>query len=267
MSACVRFSNDTSLGTDGFILNPFNGNTIEVYDQQTSEYVGTTVPNSGLSGIVSSCYINDMATQSMPYNIVHYAFLKMNSSGSLYINWLPTNLAGTQLSPSGYQQDIHTGEGHLIGMAIRLHGSEIQGGASSQLLISYYNRGQCSFSTTPIGTVSSGGGWHLVGSPVQLLIWEDDWPLTVAQLNLTGTTINSSMQASIFCSNQSGVISQVYGAATNAVPGNPYMATLCFPGSPIVPGFYSYQVALQVNVGQVTLGAALNSTLIVHGKF
>lgn len=264
MSADVRFHNDTSLGLNGFRLGPKNGNAIRVWSPSASAIVTYNVPNAGIQGVVSNCVIDDVAGQSMPYDIIHVAFLKLDASGNPYINWLPWSLAGTGLSSEGFTTDLRTGHGHIVGMAIRKTGREIQGDARSQLLVSYYWRGTSDFSIVPAGSVAAGAGWVNVGLPIENLIWEDDMPTGMASLNFTGTVVNASLQAQVLLN---GVNLGMATAANNAVVGKPYSGTIKIPFNAANPGFYSLQLQLQTDAGLVTLGAALNSMFTVTGKF
>lgn len=266
MSADVRFHNHTGLGLNGFRLSPHNGDAIRVYDPSAAGWVTKhlVITSPGVvEGVVSSCFIDDVAGQSMPYDIIHIAFLKMDGSGNLYINWLPWNLAGTQHGPEGFYVDQRTGRSHIVGMAIRKTGREIQGDYKSELLLSYYNRGTSDFSVIPAGSVAV-GGWTNIGPPIELLIWEDDMPTGMASLNFTGSVVNASLQAQVLVN---GINLGLVTAASNAVIGKPYSGTIKIPFNAANPGFYSLQLQLQTDAGLVTLGAALNSMFTVTGKF
>lgn len=265
IAADVRFHNNTLLGLNGFRLAPHNGNKIDVYDPTTAAWVTVAIPNGGINGVVSSTYIDDVAAQSMPYDVIHIAYLKMDGSGNLYVNWLPWPIASYIQGSGGFFVDARTGNGHLIGMAIRKNdGREIQGDARSELLLSYYNRGQSDFTIIPAGTVAAGAGWVNVGLPIELLVWADDMPTGFASLNFTGAGTNASLQAQVLIN---GVNYGYATAQTNAVPGNPYPGTIKIPFNAGFPGFYVLQLQLQTNIGSVTLGAALNSVFSVSGKF
>lgn len=267
MSADVRFHNHVPLGLNGFRLSPHNGNAIRVWDPTAAAWVtrNLVITSPGvIEGVVSNCYIDDVPGQNMPYNIVHEAYLKMDMSGALYVNYLPWSLAGHIHGPEGFYVDVRTGKGHLVGMVIRKSGREIQGDAWSELLVTYYNRGQSDFTVIPAGTVSAGAGWVNVGLPIEIVIWEDDMPTGTAVLNFTGTGSNASLQAQVLVN---GANNGYATAATNASPGNPYPGLIKIPFNAGPPGFYSLQLQLQTNVGNVTLGAALNSVFSITGKF
>lgn len=266
MTADVRFSNNTTLGLNGFTLWPHNGNTIRAYDPTAAAWITVIVPNTGISGVVSSCYIDDVPAQNMPYNTIHIAFLKIDASGNRYINWLTWAQAGLVHGPEGFFVDARYQKGHVIGMAIRVPTFEIQGQYNSEYLLSYYNRGECSFFSVPAGSVAAGTPWQPVGVPVQLLVWADDWPKISATLNATCTVANASLQA-VLAVNGS-IAGGAFGSNTsNATIGNPCPINIDFPTPPINPGYYSYQLHIQTNAGTMTLGAALNSIVNVHGKF
>lgn len=259
--ADVRFSNNTNLGLNGFTLWPYNGNEILVFDQGTSKWVIAHVPNGGVGGVVNACCINGVQGQDMPYYQVHIAYLKKSTAGLLYIDWL--NWVGWVISSEGIPVDAPTQQGHLVGMAIRVHNYEIQGQYNSEYLISYYNRGRCSFFSQPAGSVNAGAGWQPVGEPVEVLVWADDFPHVSAQLNMTGSKRDASLQGAVSVNG----VRTGFTAATNASPGNPYSGPIAVPTPPLSPGFYKYQVELQASAGDVTLGAALNSVLNVYGSF
>lgn len=266
-AADVRFSNAGALGLNGFYLHPHNGNTIRVWDPRVPGWTTVALPpavapNWSISGVVSDCYINDIPHQSLPYNVIYFAYLKMDANGVLYINWLS---AGSVEGPEGFRVDVVTATGHLVGMAIRRPGVEIQGQYNSELLVSWYNRGEASFFSIPAGSVSASQGWQPVGAPVELLIWEDEWPVIVAALTITGTAMGASMQAAIVPNGS--IPAAAFGAATNLAPGKPHSVVITYPGAPVNPGFYTYQIYMQTDAGVVTLGAALNSSLNVHSKF
>ena len=266
MSADVRFHNDTTLGLNGFRLSPHNGNAIRAYDPTAAAWVTLNVPNGGYQGVVSSCFIDDVAAQSMPYNVPHLAFLKINAGGTPYVNWLTWAQAGYVHGPEGFYVDARTQRGHILGMAIRVPTYEIQGQYNSEYLISYYNRGEGSFFSIPAGSVVAGAGWQPVGPPVELLCWADDFPDIAVTLNATCTAANASLQAALVANGNFPAGS--FGANTsNAIIGNPAPINITVPTPPITPGFYSYQLHIQTNAGTMTLGAALNSVINVHGKF
>lgn len=273
IAADVRFHNHTPLGLNGFRLSPHNGNAIRVYDPTAATWVTKNLvitSPSVIEGVVSNCYIDDVSGQSMPYNIEHLAFLKMDVSGNMYVNWLPMKNGGGAIinyydhGPEGFYVDHKTGHGHLIGMAIRKTGREIQGDARSELLITWYNRGGSDFTVIPAGTVAAGAGWVAIGNPIEILVWEDDMPTGTAVLNFTGTAVGASLQGNV---EVNGVNNGYSTASTNASPGNPYPGLIKIPFNAGVPGFYSLQLKIQTNAGNVTLGAALNSVFSLSGKF
>lgn len=281
-AADVRMSNSVALGNKSFALLPFNGDMIDVWNPTTSQWETVhvpfgTMPYVGVYGFVNDAVITgcpgsppvcvDVTHQDMPYNLPFHGFLKMDTSGNLYIAWVAftSPKAGYWWGPKGFMVDNATGLGHLVAQVIRRPIWEIQGQANSQYLVSWYNRGQAAFVSIPSGSVGAGSGWQPVGTPVEIMIWEDDWPVVSATLNMTGSAVGASLQGAIVPNNS--ILNGAFGAATNAAPGNPYPVTIDFPATPTTPGFWTFQIFLQTNAGIVTLGAALNSTLTVTGKF
>jgi hypothetical protein len=278
--ADVKFYNDTNLSPakQGFTLGPYGGDQIKVYNPATSTWQDVTIPLPGIQGIISDCYIADVPHQSMPINIEHIAFLKMDLAGALYINWLPIRTAGVwggTYIPT-YTQGAHGfyvdqprgsnpgGTGHMIGQAIRRPPNEIQGQYNSQYLISWYNRRPYNFFSIPAGTISSLNTPTPIGPPVEILVWGDGAPDVKAALNFTGTNPGASYQGWIYIN---GVISTSACAVTNIIPGNTFPTCMFQPLAAFTDGFYSFQVMIQTNSGPVTLGAAQNSIMNVYADF
>lgn len=262
-AADVRFSNNTSLGLNGYILSPHNGNSIKVRNPNSGTWVDVAIPNSGVTGVVSNTCVSSVCGVSLPYNAAHLAFLEMDAAGSLFVNWRPLASVYYVHGPFGFYVDNMTGYGHLIGMAIRRPGVEIQGQYNSQLLISWYNRGHYNFFSIPACTVSAPATWQPCGVPVEVLLWADDGTNVTAALNFTGTVANSSLQGAL---SVNGSLWS-FTAASNALPGNPYAGVIAAPLAGFGDGDYVFQILLQTNAGSVILGAALNSSLNVYSPF
>lgn len=278
MSANVRFHNHVPLGLNGWRLSPHNGNGIRVWDPRIPNWttVNLPIPGSGseLQGVVTNAYIDDVPGQSMPTagalpvnNDVHVAFLKMDMSGNFYLNWLPWTLASPAYSSEGFFVDARTGKGHRVGMAVRVPTYGIQGQYFSQWLLSYYNRGSCSFFSHPAGSVAAGAGWQSVGQYVEILVWQDDFPKITATMNLTNPTAGASLQVRLMPTAGGILGGGDYGAQYNQTANRPYLVSLTLPGAPLAEGLWRYSIDLQTDAGTVTAGAVLNSVLDVHGKF
>lgn len=262
-AADVRFSNNTSLGLNGYILSPHNGNLIKVRNPSTGTWSDVAIPNAGVTGVVSSTCVSSVCGVQLPYNAAYLAFLEMDAGGNLFVNWRPLASAYYVHGPFGFYVDNITGYGHLIGMAIRRPGVEIQGQYNSQLLISWYNRGHYNFFSTPACTVAAPATWQPCGVPVEILLWADDGTNITAALNFTGTAANASLQGAL---SVNGLLWS-FTAASNTLPGNPYAGTIAAPIAGFADGDYVFQILLQTNAGSVTLGAALNSSLNVYAPF
>lgn len=271
IAADVRFHNHTPLGLNGFRLSPHNGNAIRVWDPRIPGWVTVNVPGQGqpgiIEGVVSNAVIDDVPGQNMPYNVIYRAFLKMDMSGNLYVNWLPWSLSSYIHGPEGFYVDARTGKGHIVGMAIRVPTYEIQGQYFSEWLVSYYNRGSASFFSHPACSVAAGAGWQPCGQYVEALIWQDDFPKTTATMNLTNPSAGASLQVSLLPTTNGVLGGGDYGAQYNQTASRPYLISLTLPGAPLAEGLWRYQIYLQTDAGTVTAGAVLNSVLDVHGKF
>lgn len=271
-AADVRFSNH--IPNTATILAPHNGNKIEIYNPTAAAWQTISLSNSGVVSDVSNCYIEDVSGQSMPMDTIHIAFLKMDGSGNLYINWLTWAQAGPAKSPGGFIVDARTQQGHLIGMAIRRPTYHVQGQANSEYVLSYYNRGASNFISVPAGTVSAASGWQDIGAPVELLLWADDMPAFNAVVNFTGDTAEATMAARVLVSfnnanGQPGAYNN-WGHETstvNVTAGKPYTGSITVPLASAPPGFWQFQLQTSVDVGTVTLGAARNSMMGAYGKF
>ena len=272
LAADVRFSNHTPITAT--ILVPHDGNQIDVYNPTAAAWQTISLSNSGVVSDVSNCYIDDVPGQSMPMDTIHLAWLKMDGSGNLYINWLTWVQSGPAKASGGFTIDARTQQGHLIGMAIRRPTYHVQGQANSEYVLSYYNRGASNFISVPAGTVSAGSGWQNVGAPIEMLVWADDIPTFMANINFTGSAAGSTMAASVLMTTNtnSGTIGlpNYWGFETSQVnvsPGKPYGGTIIVPLASPPPGFWRYQLQISVDVGTVTLGAARNSMMSASGKF
>jgi hypothetical protein len=270
VAADVRFHNHIPLGLNGWRLSPHNGNAIRVWDPTAAAWVtrNLVITSPGVvEGVVSSAYIDDVPGQNMPYNVIHRAFLKMDASGNLYVNWLPWSLSSYAHGPEGFYVDTRTGKGHLVGMAIRVPTYEIQGQYFSEWLVSYYNRGSASFFSHPACSVVAGAGWQPCGQYVEALVWQDDFPKITATMNLTNPTAGASLQVRLMPTVNGVLGGGDYGAQYNQTANRPYLVSLTLPGAPLAEGLWRYNIDLQTDAGTVTAGAVLNSVLDVHGKF
>ena len=276
MSANVRFHNHVGLGVNGWRLSPHNGNGIRVWDPRIPGWATADLPIPGsgneLQGVVTSAYIDDVPGQvvptsgAIPVNTdIYRAYLKMDMSGALYVNWLPWNLASYIHGPEGFFIDARTQKGHLVGMAVRVPTYGIQGQYYSEWLLSYYNRGTASFFSHPAGSASAGQGWVACGQYVELLVWQDDWPKITGYLNLTSSVQGASLQVALTPNGNFGGAS--YAAGYSETAQRPEPTPIGIPGAPLTEGLWRYQMHLQTDAGTVTSGAVLNSLLDVHGKF
>lgn len=273
MTADVRFSNNSTNTT--VILAPYNGNKIAVYDPTPGTWSDETIPSAGITANVTICYIDDVAAQNMAYSTLYLAFLKKDTSGNRYLNFLPWSLAGTAKNTNGIFVDTRTQHGHMVGMVIRMPTYELQGQANSEYVLSYYNRGHTNFISVPAATVAAASGWTAVGPPVDLLVWADDTPDFLANINFTGSSAGSAMAARliIYRNDANGVISATpnnWGYETsqvNVTVGKPYGGTITAPLAAPPPGFWRWQLEVSVDVGNVTLGATRNSMMRAYGAF
>lgn len=271
-AADVRFSNHST--NVQVILAPYNGNKIAVYDPTPGTWSDETIGN--VTADVTTCYVDDVASQNMAYSTLYLAFLKKDTSGNHYLNFLPWSLAGSIKNSDGIYVDARTQHGHMVGMLIRMPTYELQGQANSEYVLSYYNRGHTNFVSVPAGTVAAASGWVAVGPSVDTLVWADDTPQFSGVINFTGNTANASLEARIIIYRNdptTGVISSTpndWGYATqqvNVTPGKQYTSPIFAPLAAPPPGFWRYQLEIRATAGNVVLGALQNSMIAAYGPF
>ena len=257
----LHLANDGT--STGFFLKPFKGNSIPVYNFSTAVWELHTFTSS-LTGNVSNIMIDGVPNQAIAANTVYDVFLTKTGST---IQFDLSAIQGAIDEPTiGIKVLGGNSKEPLVGRLIKVNGT-IQGGASSELLISWYVPGTVALTSTPSGnTGGSLNTWVEMNSSarIQFLSWAEALPLsTKFQFNFQNSVAGTQMNV--------GVGLYTSPTAANTTPDR--VVSINVPTGTVedslslsfslnggaTGGYYEYRFFAKTDAGTMTLNPTNNS--------
>lgn len=235
-------------------INTFTANktwTVNIIDATHADLVGSTFTTGTYTG--NSAFIG----VGLPYSV----YIKYDSTCTTASFDLSAKQGSSLHTTQGIQvNDGPSGTEPLVGMLVKRAGT-IQGGASSELLISWYNPGRSSFTANLTGnTGGTTGSYVRMSGNIEFLFWSDQMPLARSDCSVTGTsalsTIGYSLSASgTYNATIRGETVNQHQTLLDLSPVSPKPINVQFPFNSAPGGFWTVHGWALAAEGTVTLGA------------
>lgn len=237
--------------------------TVTIIDATHADLVGST--------FTTGTYTANSA--SIGVGVPYFVYVKLDSGCTT----ASFDLSALQSYSTSTSQGIAVNDGPsgtepMVGLLVK-RGGTIQGGAGSQLLISWYNQGRSTFTTTLTGnTGGTLGSYVQLTGNVELLFWSEQMPLARADCSVTGTSALSTIGFALSAggSYNATILGQSTGHQLTLLdmsPVSPKPLYASFPFNSAPGGLWSVNGWLLAAEGTATAGATNNCNLIVYGIF
>ena len=238
-------------------------------DLQGSTFAGAYTSGGTVVGAVSarvdSITIDAVAAQAVAADTVYHVGVQFFDSACTVGKLVLTTTSYGVDATWGFNSLNGYTNTPLVGVLIK-YGGTIQGGANSELVVSWYNRGEVDLKQEASGATSAPATWTKLSGTLDFLIWADDMPHVEAWCSVQGTVGLNNIYFGLSFQNTATVPDLVQqtldisGGVGVVIP-----VPLTFPATPA--GFIRVTGWLKTDAGTVTANTPNNCTMRAHVKF